>query len=300
MSGISFRSHHCFGLVLITSRLILYFPVSALVTLFANILQNPQDSQARSDVKLMNQVVNFLSLLSVTEEQGGVKRMLGVCSEFERIANCVLDRTDKSSRQKRKSSKAAPSGNGNVNHSTHTTPQSANARISPQSNHMQPKSVMPQNLTPEMANQPFNSRPGRFSPSLAEMNSPHGDISQPHDQTSDSSPLLNRPSTNPEGGGPIDGHNPMPDMNQFPTDNPTSPLNMGAFQQPFVPQDLWNMNMTFEWDWADMSHNAGSAENGQVDGQGQGQAAADMQTQESGLCDGVADDQPGAGECNNV
>jgi len=26
----------------------------------------------------------------------------------------------------------------------------------------------------------------------------------------------------------------------------------GSFQQPFVPQDLWQMPMTLEWDWADM------------------------------------------------
>ncbi|KAK3065863.1 hypothetical protein LTS18_002300, partial [Coniosporium uncinatum] len=43
--------------------LILYYPVSSLVTLFANILQNPQDGRARADLKLMNLVVNFLSML---------------------------------------------------------------------------------------------------------------------------------------------------------------------------------------------------------------------------------------------
>ena len=26
----------------------------------------------------------------------------------------------------------------------------------------------------------------------------------------------------------------------------------GSFQQPFVPQDLWQMPMTLEWDWADV------------------------------------------------
>lgn len=30
---------------------------------------------------------------------------------------------------------------------------------------------------------------------------------------------------------------------------------MAPFQQPFVPQDLWQMPMTIEWDWADMSTN---------------------------------------------
>jgi len=46
-----------------SNRLILYFPVSALVTLFANILQNPQDARARSDLKLMSSVVSFLTML---------------------------------------------------------------------------------------------------------------------------------------------------------------------------------------------------------------------------------------------
>ncbi len=85
-------------------RLILYYPVSALVTLFANILQNPQDTRCRSDLKLMSLVVEFLSMLCSDEENGSVRRMLNVCSEFERIAKVVFDKADKesSSRRKRK------------------------------------------------------------------------------------------------------------------------------------------------------------------------------------------------------
>jgi len=30
----------------------------------------------------------------------------------------------------------------------------------------------------------------------------------------------------------------------------------GTFQQPFVPQDLWQMPMTLEWDWADVGMGA--------------------------------------------
>lgn len=30
--------------------------------------------------------------------------------------------------------------------------------------------------------------------------------------------------------------------------------NVGMFQQPFHPQDMWSMPMTFEWDWADMTN----------------------------------------------
>jgi hypothetical protein len=84
--------------------MIIYFPVTALVTLFANILQNPQDTRSRSDLKLMNLVVTFLSMLSTDERNGSVKRMLSVCAEFERIANVVLEKTDRenASRRKRK------------------------------------------------------------------------------------------------------------------------------------------------------------------------------------------------------
>jgi hypothetical protein len=84
--------------------LILYYPVSALVTLFANILQNPQDSRARSDVKLMNHVVTFLSVLATDDSNSAVRRMLNICSEFERISHIVLDKTEResSSRRKRK------------------------------------------------------------------------------------------------------------------------------------------------------------------------------------------------------
>ena len=34
-------------------------------------------------------------------------------------------------------------------------------------------------------------------------------------------------------------------------------LNVGSFQQPFVPQDLWSMPMTFEWDWGAMDNTNG-------------------------------------------
>src|ERR1700760_348138 len=100
------QSHLLYFLGLANSafRLILYYPVSALVTLFANILQNPQDSRARSDLKLMNHVVTFLSMLAADESNSAVRRMLNICSEFERISQIVLDKSDResSSRRKRK------------------------------------------------------------------------------------------------------------------------------------------------------------------------------------------------------
>ena len=51
----------------------------------------------------------------------------------------------------------------------------------------------------------------------------------------------------------------IPPLDQYADTQPTypsdfnSPLNLASFQQPFVPQDLWQMPMTLEWDWAEMS-----------------------------------------------
>ncbi|TKA61157.1 hypothetical protein B0A55_11570 [Friedmanniomyces simplex] len=92
--------------------LVLYYPVSALVTLFANILQNPQDARARSDLKLMSSVVSFLTMLErdVNEANGNVRRMLSVCAEFERIARVVLDKAERDLRSGRGKRKVPGSG----------------------------------------------------------------------------------------------------------------------------------------------------------------------------------------------
>jgi hypothetical protein len=93
-------------MLLMFNRLILYYPVSALVTLFANILQNPQDTRARSDLKLMNHVVNFLSMLCSDENNTAVRRMRDICGEFERISKVVLDKSDRDSNSRRKRKQA--------------------------------------------------------------------------------------------------------------------------------------------------------------------------------------------------
>jgi hypothetical protein len=71
------------------------------VTLFANILQNPQDTRARSDLKLMDHVVQFLSLLATDDSNSAVRTMLNICSEFARISKVVLDKSDKDSSSRR-------------------------------------------------------------------------------------------------------------------------------------------------------------------------------------------------------
>lgn len=239
-------------------RLILYFPVSSLVTLFANILQNPQDARARSDVKLMNQVVNFLSNLSVVDEQGGsggVKRMLGVCAEFERIAKVVLEKSDKeNSRRKRKSNKDSISESTNLitQNAQAQAPQKRPAPQTPAQNNLSApaNNVFTPNFSGNDHNsQPFNPSFNDFSPAPLPVNG--SDLPLPLDfSTPSGSDFANM--LNPGNGMHHFGDN--GDMQQQLPATMGSPFNTGSFQQPFVPQDLWQMPMTLEWDWADMAN----------------------------------------------
>jgi len=79
---------------------VLYYPVSAFITLFANILQTPEDSRARSDLRLMGSFVEFLSKLQ-HEESHEVGRIFRVCSEFERIARDVVERAERIKEQRK-------------------------------------------------------------------------------------------------------------------------------------------------------------------------------------------------------
>jgi hypothetical protein len=225
------------------TRLILYFPVSALVTLFGNILQNPQDPRARADVRLMNLVVSFLSMLGADEGNGGVKRMLGVCSEFERIAKVVLDKAEKesSSRRKRKS---------------HEDPANANVPYPPNSA-VPPQTPLTSAHTPALA--------GVFSPSMANQMNPQNGFNSAGNGSPNSGiwqPDFSNGSEYMTPNG--NGMTPFADIQGFTNGNEmNSPLNLNNFQQPFVPQDLWQMPMTLEWDWADMTGGAyPSFENG--------------------------------------
>ncbi|KAJ5703428.1 transcriptional regulator family: Fungal Specific TF [Penicillium malachiteum] len=225
--------------------LILYYPVSALVTLFANILQNPNDARARSDVKLMGVVVNFLSTLVSDESNSSIKRMLSLCGEFERIAKVVLDKAEKESHS-RKKRKNAPDDSG----PSQREEQDAQPAPSPTTNFEAPPASTP--FSPSM----FTNEPPSATSSRANNYGPETSMPSNPGMAND------LPSNVP--GMPGLGQN-LPDMlspNQLnvpfgdqPGYGPTSQNIGGPFQQPFVPQDLWQMPMTIEWDWADMSSN---------------------------------------------
>ncbi|KAH8652373.1 fungal-specific transcription factor [Xylariales sp. PMI_506] len=246
--------------------LILYFPVSALMTLFGNILQNPTDPRAKSDTKLMNLVVTFLSTLGVEAETGGIHRMLAVCAEFERIAKALIEKTEKEGfRRKRKPQeppKAISAGGGVSVSIGGQTPSSQSTPT------MQSTVVRVQQSA---SNSGQNSPPMRNDGSGSNYPSP-----------------MNTGSANVRTPGSTEGQNwtkdyqgsnslyDTPDFNNFhdltgfgqPMASPPTMLNRtiptgAGFQQPLLPQDLWQLPMTLDWDWAEISGGAyPSFENG--------------------------------------
>ena len=233
-----------------SNRLILYYPVSALVTLFANILQNPNDARARSDVKLMNVVVNFLSTLVSDESNGSIKRMLGLCGEFERIAKVVLDKAERESHT-RKKRKSAPDDTNRTRDNQSDGQSSARQRSSGNNPASAAPSTAPMS-SPVYANNADKATPnapkeqGNFASNLS---IPPG-TTMPADLPSNVNGMPGLEQNFQEMLSPDNlGNVGFPDQQTFaPGGTP-----MSSFQQPFVPQDLWQMPMTIEWDWADMS-----------------------------------------------
>ncbi|KAF9886071.1 hypothetical protein FE257_012006 [Aspergillus nanangensis] len=235
--------------------LILYYPVSALVTLFANILQNPNDARARSDVKLMNVVVNFLSTLVSDESNGSIKRMLGLCGEFERIAQVVLDKAERESQSKKKR-KTAPEESRNLQQNTpdeSSTPSPSTTKPADGPPITLPflSSAFPGGLGNNGPHdgQNLSNNARTFGPSHA-VPAPAGIQNDLRDSMNTMSGI-GQEFQEMLGPNNLDGvafghQGPFPTS----TDSP-----MASFQQPFVPQDLWQMPMTIEWDWADMSSN---------------------------------------------
>ncbi|KAI1635935.1 fungal-specific transcription factor domain-containing protein [Biscogniauxia mediterranea] len=270
--------------------MILYFPVSALVTLFGNILQNPNDPRARSDTKLMNLVVTFLSTLGQEAETGGVHRMLSVCSEFERIAKRVIDKAEKdtSSRRKRKGPELAKQNNGN-NHNHQNHHPSPSQRSTPR-----PTSSASAAPSPSYVNTPgaaqlspkFNGEQNRQNNAAAAAAAAASAGGYSPMSTANSS-TGSAPRGTPGGwpsqefdnnnGGGGDGSNTamsMSDLGSFseltgfgqPIQIPSlSGDENGAFNQPPMPQDLWQLPMSFDWDLNDFSAAAGGGMYGGFD-----------------------------------
>lgn len=251
--------------------MVLYFPVSALVTLFGNILQNPLDPRARSDTRLLNMVVQFLSTLGQEVETGGVHRMLGICSEFERISKVMIERAEKENAGRRKRKNAEQS------QAHKSTSSSSNANGTQASKHPPPvhggsSSVHTPRATPGSTNTPTPT-PRQHNESLSPPSRTEGQGFSPMTSTSpgagEPTPAANWSADFGTSGDPMEFTS-FADLtgfgqlnNQAPQPLQSPPAVGAGFQQPLIPQDLYSLPMSFDWDWAEMSGGAyPSVENG--------------------------------------
>ena len=199
--------------------------------------------------------------------------MLGVCAEFERIARVVLEKGDKEShsRRKRRSSKINETDESRNQTPQRNLPQKRAASSTPQTSNVQtPQNIFTPQSAPSFSGepntpQPFNPNLQGFSPSLSDMNLPldfsgsdYSNIMSPSTGATMDFPPTANANANASG---IENQ-------QFSNDM----LNVGSFQQPFVPQDLWSMPMTFEWDWGAMDGANGVPPAGGFEAPGQQQA----------------------------
>ena len=217
--------------------LVLYYPVSSLITLFANILQNPQDARARADLKLIGVVVSFLSRIIIEERTQSMRTMYTVTKEFERIANVVLNRAERemNSRQKRKQE-----------HESDKFVDDSQSRQPDALNTSRKRAVTTAQTTSAASSKTVSNGASDDSPlepanSFAEESSSSafpGMSGLAHNTDLDDAALRES----------LTGLDPT----LLSTEN-------ASFQQPFVPQDLWSMPMTFEWDWAEMGRSTNDA-----------------------------------------
>lgn len=216
--------------------LILYYPVSALVTIFANILQNPQDARARADCKLMDLVVNFLTNVVTEDGTGTFKRMLTVCQEFARIARLSLEKSEKEGNKRKR--RVLPE---EQQQQTSAPGQRAMAQALAQTSQStkSPKSKLSKGSPLAQGTMP----------SQTASNSPYSNAAHPQMPKVETNTSV---FTQPEFGDMMM----TPDMSSAFTPGIPATMSPGmtSFQQPFLPQDLWQMPMTFEWDiWSDLN-----------------------------------------------
>ena len=231
--------------------MIIYYPVSALMTLFTNVLQNPQDARARSDIRLMRQVVSFLSQIAVDEETGGVKRMLSVCAEFERIAKIVVDKSDKESHSRRKRK-------NNKDEDDDVAEQIPEKRATPyQTPRIQHTPTPSQGLTPAFTGDLLSQA---FSPASNGFPSPHS--------TGDANSNVALPNYVPQPGDFPNMFTEFSDINQFVGSGIASP-SMANYQQQYgsMSGDMWQMPMGLDWEWPQGDNYASGTESAQVNGQ---------------------------------
>ncbi|EWC44067.1 hypothetical protein DRE_01419 [Drechslerella stenobrocha 248] len=233
--------------------LVFYYPVTALITLFANILQNPQDSNAKTDLKLMGVVVQFLTKIDEQERtRCGFEKLIYITEEFDRLARAAIERAEKQALIRRKRKKTAGTTKLKVEGG-----RAPDVLLEvPDEDEQQEMNWSPSQMaTPTQHHQHGHGHGHGLGTSAVAGGSNNNAILQtpsgtPFEQTTTPSEAVpgmegftftySTPGATPqvsEGG------------EEF---SPLTKSFQESFSSPFVPQSLWNLNQTFEWDWANV------------------------------------------------
>lgn len=218
----------------------------------------------------MNLVVTFLSMLGQEAEQGGVHRMLGICSEFERIAKVVIEKAEKdqASRRKRKNMESTKSSTAPGNDAARRTASIASSNYAsgpapaPTATSTS-NSASPQATTGAAHNAPMRDH---LTPtSWSDRGPSHSPITIPNGETSPALGSAGWPQEFPvPQNGDFESFN---NMNGFQGISSPPTNGGGPVHQPLLPQDLFSLPMTLDWNWAEMSGGAyPTVENGNFGG----------------------------------
>ena len=205
---------------LIERRRMLCYVVMSFLALCANIYQNPEDSKAKLDLRLMKIVTNFLSLLRNDE---AAHHILDICAEFERLAQRTVKNV-----QEKQVHKQTPSSYSASNHQA--TPTSTSDTTN----------GFPPDLGPLISR---DEGLGNGIPIESSGYSAFG-AAQSSKQTQNSLPFGRDTAyaSQPIGTG-------TEEMNF--NDSTILPEFTGAAS----PSDFWQLPMPLEWNWAGMNAN---------------------------------------------
>ena len=127
----------------------IYYPLSATLTLFANILQNPQSTEAFADIDLMGVVTAYLNQLAQIHQH--LEGMVRVFAELNHIAGLVVRDAQMTqlSELKRQTEEAADSDRPGVSSTSSrgrpahdvASPHGSDDAIPPATNYFDPSQV---------------------------------------------------------------------------------------------------------------------------------------------------------------
>ena len=232
----------------------MHYPISAVVTLFTNILQNPQHPRARTDLQLMAPVVEFLRGVLEQDlvdgfEGSPTSRVMGLCGAFQRAAGVALDKAEKEGPNRRKRKPDNASSGVPVERQQQQQQQRRPAELPGAASTMGLNGGAVDGMP---ANMDTNSQVCMLLgiavlcvPALTNRHRHHqfyggggGDMNQVF---SSSHPLSWPSNLEPGPGTPT------------PLDPDIVSLAGTSFELPFVSHDPWQAPVTFEWDWPELN-----------------------------------------------